>query len=238
MKWYAWLVVAFVVVIIIFLGQVIIRPEPLPETSLTIPIRFMNHLEAKLPEQDVFIRGRGEVANQVFRLEVINPQDQSVLDEMVFASAQPVAHDPFKSGSQPLGPFPQGAALGFSLRRWLAATGSGTYLVKNSGAEINISFQNLVPNGLYTVWCSRFKSPPNFAAVDEPCGAKDGSQNTFRADAIGNGVYKVSLNQPVENRTETPPVIVISYHSDNRTHGSKPGNFGKNTHVQLFLLVM
>jgi len=203
----------------------------------TTGIMFVNHIQADLPEQDVFIE-ETEGSDQVVRVDVEDGNDPGNLGKSVFASAEFVEHDPFKLGENPLGPFAKGEPLGFMLGDWLAATGSGTYTVTEDGAEIDLSLQKLVPNGVYTVWCSRITFPPNVAVVDRPCGKADGSENTFTADESGIGTYNVMLSSPLEESTkETVSVIALAYHSDGKTSGADPGEFGKVTHVQVFYIL-
>jgi hypothetical protein len=51
----------------------------------------------------------------------------------------------------------------------------------------------LVPNGTYSVWCVRLTFPPNWQEVYTPCGAPDGSQNVFKADAQGSAAFALKL---------------------------------------------
>ncbi len=86
----------------------------------------------------------------------------------------------------------------------------------------DLSFRHLVPHGLYTLWC--------FAGSLTPCGASDGSENSFQADAAGNASVTLRL-APLRPKT----IIAIAYHSDGQSHGPLPGDFGLNTHVQLMV---
>lgn len=203
----------------------------------TTNIVFVNHIQAKLPEQDVFIE-QSQGGSEVVRVGVEEGKDPANLAKTVFASATFVEHDPFKVGKNPLGPFSKGKNLGFTLGDWLAATGTGTYTVTGNEAEVDISLQKLVPDGMYTVWCSRVTFPPSPAVVDKPCGATDGSENVFTADKDGNGKYSVKLSSPLEESTkETVSVIALAYHSDGKTYGANPGEFGKATHVHIFYIL-
>lgn len=202
----------------------------------TINVQFANHIQAKLPEQDVFIESKNN-PNQVVRLEKDVAKDQSLLAKTVFAAASATAHDPFKLGQNPLGPFQKGKSLGITLGDWLAATGKGTYVVEGDNAKIDFSFQKLVPNATYTVWCSRLTFPPNANVVDKPCGNPDGSENIFKTDENGNGSFALTLKPVEESTKETASIFAIAYHSDGKTYGANPGDFGLNSHVQLFFLV-
>lgn len=205
--------------------------------SVSVNVQFVNHIQAELPEQDVFVVLNDSAPNNVFRVEANDTKNPVILKKMAFATASATPHDPFKLGQNPPGPYAKGAALGFTLEQWLAATGSGTYTVDKDSAEMKFTFQKLVPNGVYTVWCSRLTFPPNFNVVDTPCGAPDGSQNVLRADAQGNAAYELRLKPLPESTKETTSLIALAYHSDGKTYGSNPGDFGLNSHVQIFFLI-
>ena len=125
-------------------------------------------------------------AEKVERLEGAAGKDPANLAKEAYAASSPVAHDPFKAGQNPLGPFDAGKSLGFNLGQWLSASGIGIYSVDGGNSSLDLSFKNLVPNGIYTVWCSRLKFPPEPKITDMPCGAADGSQNSLKADEKGS----------------------------------------------------
>jgi len=205
-------------------------------TAKTVNVEFVNHIQAGLPEQDVFIE-KSRASNQVIRLEGSDAKDPSNLSKNVYATAKVTPHDPFKLGAQPLGPFDKGSALGLTLQQWLSATGSGTYVVDGENAELKISFQKLVPNGVYTLWCSRLTFPPNANVVDKPCGAADGSQNVLKADSNGNAVFNLKIKALEASSKETVSLLALAYHSDGKTYKEKPGDFGLNSHVQIFFII-
>ncbi len=176
-------------------------------------------------------------AGQVIRVEGEQAKDPANLAKTVYATAVATPHDLFKVGSNPLGPFDKGKALGFTLQQWLAASGIGIYSVDEGNAQLELSFKNLVPNGVYTAWCSRMTFPPNPGIVDKPCGAEDGSENSFKADEKGTASFSLKL-KPLEASTkETASIIAIAYHSDGKTYGASPGDFGLNSHVHIFFLM-
>src|SRR3989338_5391417 len=176
-----------------------------------------------------------ETATKVVRVEGV--QDESNLAKQIYAVATAAPHDPFKLGENPLGPFDKGKSLGFTLGQWLSTSGIGIYSVDNENAELDLSFKNLVPNGVYTVWCSRITFPPEPSIVDMPCGAEDGSENSFAADEKGAGSFSLKL-KPLEASTkETASMVALAYHSDGKTYGESPGDFGSNTHVQIFFMM-
>lgn len=177
-----------------------------------------------------------EAAN-VVRIEGDEAKDPGNLAKSVYASSEAVPHDPFKVGENPMGPFPRGKSLGFTLQQWLDASGIGVYGVDDNNAQMELSFQKLVPDGLYTVWCSRMKMPPEPMIEDHPCGAENGTENVFKADAQGNGAFKLKLKTLPLSTNETAEVLAIAYHSDGQVHGANPGDFGLNSHVQLFYVI-
>ena len=95
--------------------------------------------------------------------------------------------------------------------------------------------------------------PPDYNYSFTPVGASDGSQNMFKADADGNGMFSLKLKAlplstnityedyvamyvtkqvPISTRI-TWTLISVAYHSDGKTHGVTPGELGKTTHMQL-----
>ncbi|MBI4173654.1 MAG: hypothetical protein HY519_02950 [Candidatus Aenigmarchaeota archaeon] len=197
-----------------------------------IEMSFVNHVQSGLPEQDVFV----ERNNSVYRLEA-REAAASIYATPLFAAAQEANHDPFKLGANPLGPYPKGKPLGFTLGDWLAGAGSGSYAVDGQTAGLNLRFTKLVKNSAYTVWCSRMQLAPQFAITDLPCGKPDGSENVFQTDGVGNGAFSLKLNTlPASSKSEVT-AIAIAYHSDGKTYGADPGVFGVNSHVQLFYLL-
>lgn len=174
---------------------------------------------------------------KVVRVEGDMAKDSVNLAKEAYATAAPTQHDPFKAGANPLGPFDKGKPLGFILQQWLSASGIGVYSIDDDSANLELSFKNLVPNGAYTVWCSRLTFPPNPNIVDKPCGAEDGSENSFKSDDKGSGSFSLQL-KPIEVSTkETASLIALAYHSDGKTYGASPGDFGLNSHVQIFFLM-
>jgi hypothetical protein len=198
----------------------------------TMDIQFINHIQAGFAEQDVFVERNDIAPDQVARLEVNDAPDPSNLAKILFASAAATPHDPFKVGPTPRGPFAKGAPLGFTVQQWLAATGSGTYKVNAGQSEMKFAFQKLVPNGTYTLWCSRLTLSPNVTSEDIP----DGSQFVFKADAQGNASFTLKLKALPDSTRETATVISVVYHSDGQTYGASQGDFGRNSHVQFFFM--
>lgn len=195
-------------------------------------MEFITHIAADLAEQHVYIES-SDNPEQVVRVK--GEAATAAMAQPVYASATATETDFLELGPNPFGPFPKGEALGFTLEEWLAATGNGTYTLNGDMAELNFTFQNLVPNGVYTMWCSRLTLAPTFAEDLHPCGAQDGSQNTFVADAQGNGSFNVTMPAMPASSEDIISDIAVAYHSDGQTYGSSPGDFGRVTHVQLFV---
>lgn len=243
-----WLVIGGIVVVAIALFAYLRSQSTSPQAPVTgeevmvkgssVEVKFGNHIQMGLPEQDVFVVDPKN-ESQVWRVEgdANKELDSATQAKTVYASSRAVDHDPFKVGANPLGPFSKGESLGFTLEQWLAATGAGTYTVDGDSAKLSLSFQKLVANGVYTVWCSRLTLPPNVNIVDYPCGAADGSENSFTADASGNGSFTLTLPPLAVSSKETVTVIALAYHSDGKTYGGSPGDFGLVSHVQLAFLM-
>jgi hypothetical protein len=209
----------------------------LPTVALTaqddnqvVDLVFIPHVAMGAAEQDVLV----PVADEEGMVRRVAPDDPlSMLSQPVFASTTGAEHDPFQVGENPVGPYEQAGELGFTLGEWLAATGSGTYAVNGDSSMLETTFTNLVPNGVYTMWCSTIHVPPNFEIINFPCGAEDGSQNVFMADEDGNATYNIEILVRPLSTEEALTAFAISYHSDGNTYGSDPGTFGMNSHVQI-----
>lgn len=206
-------------------GIVAAPPEP-----KVFELKAFTHLALGVAEQDVFVErvvGSGQVER------VLPGEEAELLDLPVYAASELVKHDLFGTSDAPIGPFEKGADLGMTLGEWLSATGQGTYSVTGGRAKIEMTLENLVPNGVYTAWCSRVSFPPNGNAVDKACGAADGTENMFTADADGNARFELELAALPPSSAETATTIAFAYHSDGKTYGGYPGDFGLNSHVQL-----
>jgi hypothetical protein len=202
--------------------------------STTVKLQFMNHLKMQFAEQDVYIE-RAAGSGQVFRVTASDKNMSAAL----YAAADPIKHNPFDA--KDLGPYKKGRALGISLGQWLAASGSGTYSCANGQGRVNVAFRKLVPNGVYTMWYFFMALPPQqpfTGTLDLPMGARDGSQNTFRASAQGNATYQLSLKPCLDlSGQQVSSGLAIAWHSDGKTYKADPGPFGSVSHVQLFLLL-
>jgi hypothetical protein len=222
------------VVMLVNLGLVSVSSVSAARSSYdTATFPFGTHITMGLPEQDVFVKHGGSSQDQVFRVSPTDAKDSAVLDQPVYAAGAMQQHDPFGVGPNPMGPYPAGEPLGFTLRQWLSAGGDVTYGCANGRSTVSGSLHNLVPNGQYTLLYSRLTFPPNLNVVNRPLGAADGSQNSFKADTLGNATFNIAFAGCLEETSkETATLIVTAYHSDGKTYGSAPGDFGLVTHLQ------
>ena len=102
------------------------------------------------------------------------------------------------------GPYEQGAPLGFTMAEWIAASGHGTYSVGSNGAKLHLELDTLLPNAVYTVWCTRVILP-DAVLRDRPCGEPDGSNNYVTSDDQGSIIFDIELPQALEPSTEGLP---------------------------------
>ena len=219
--------VAFVAASLLSACTGVVAAEPQPKV---FELQAITHLGLGVAEQDVFVErvaGSGEVER------VLPGEEAELLALPVYAASELVEHDLFGTSDAPVGPFEKGADLGMTLGEWLSATGQGTYTVTGNRAKIELTLENLVPNGVYTAWCSRVSYPPNINVVDKPCGAADGTENIFTANAQGNARFELELAALPPSSAETSSTIALAYHSDGKTYGAYSGDFGLNSHVQL-----
>lgn len=110
-----------------------------------IDVQFVTHLQAGMVEQEVYI----DNGDDVVRATLEQLADPAVQGQMVYVSSTFNDHDPFQILDTPIGPFPKGQPLGFTMEEWLAATSSKTYSINGGTAHVNLSFGNLIPNGTY-----------------------------------------------------------------------------------------
>ena len=122
----------------------------------------------------------------------------------------------------------------------LTATGTATVKCINQGTHVVVHLSGLRTKGVYTVWVFTYESP-GFDGMDPrvnrigvgALGANDGSQNSFRASASGEG--QLSQTMPpgalsaFGNAGACLPLdefefhLVVFSHTDGQTHGPVPG---------------
>ncbi len=200
----------------------------------SVDLAFTTHLDLGLPEQDVFIE-REPGSGEVFRV-TNGDHDMSA---PLFASGVPVPHNPFSEDA--LGPFRKGKPLGLTLGRWLRQSGRGTYSCTDGIGRLDLTFTNLVPEGVYTMWHAFMPAvPPEpfTGTLDLPLGTRDGSDSVFKASASGDAQFVQTFSPCLEmSDIWTTSMLAISWHSDGRTYGGHPGEFGYASHVPLFVLL-
>ena len=204
------------------------------DTVVSIELAFMTHLDADMPEQDVYIE-RDPGSGMVWRVT----RGDNDMSAPLYRTAKPVPHNPFSE--EAIGPHAKGEPLGITLGEWLRHAGGGTYTCVNGTGTLDASFTGLVPDGVYTMWHAFVALPPTepFSGfLDLPLGARDGSESVFRAEADGTARF-VHEFRPCLQMSDvwTTALLAINYHSDGKTYGGSPGQFGTNAHVPLFLML-
>ena len=222
----------FLIVVIVMMAVGIAGILSAQSDSGTVELVFVNHLAIGAAEQDVLWMDEDGA------LWRVSPDDPlSLLAQPMYASTSGAEHDPFAVGENPLGPYEQGEMLEFTLGEWLAAEGHGSYAMNGDSAQLDATLTNLVPNGVYTMWCSQIFVPPNFEIKNYPCGSADGSESVFTADENGDATFSVSINPLEPTTAESISLFAVNYHSDGNTYGADPGNFGHSAHVQIFAML-
>ncbi|MGI9627802.1 MAG: hypothetical protein ACR2QM_13275 [Longimicrobiales bacterium] len=213
----------------------VVTDLPSPEAhNETIDLAFVTHLDAELPEQDVFIE-REPGSGEVWRVT----RGDNDMAAPLYKAAKEIHHDPFNPDA--LGPHPKGDAMGMNLGDWLRQQGAGTYSCVDGVGTLDARFTGLVSEGVYTMWHAFMALPPTTpfsGTLDLPLGARDGSTSEFRADEEGKASFKHTF-QPCLQMSDvwTTSMLAINYHSDGKTYRANPGKFGYNAHIPLFLML-
>lgn len=231
--WKLWLS-AILALSLLFMAAESASPTLGAAGNRTVELNFTRHVDfpVPMPVQDVYVVLNNTTPDLVYRATPEQARNPEILDLEAYATTNHTPQDPLMETAHPVGPLPRGADLGFTMGDWLAAKGEGTYLEENGNATMNFVFQNLIPNGTYTVWWAGVTHEP-YRFVVAPAGAADGSENSFKADAAGNGTFHVRMQPLPPGSNETRTLIVVRYHSDGKVPGSTPGPYGKTAHVQL-----
>jgi hypothetical protein len=214
--------------------------------------------------QDVFIVLNDTLPEEIYRIGRKDAEKPKNMARQIFGASKSITHDFNASSPYPLEPDSKGRNLNITLRQWLAGTGTGTYVERNNNATMDLTFHKMIPNGVYSVWCTLISIPPNFREQYIPIGAIDGSQNIYKTNSNGEGVFNIDINalppstnianaerleldqkdSQVKDQIEynitgsnTQTFITVVYHSDGLTNGPIPGEFGKTSHVQLVYLM-
>lgn len=198
----------------------------------SMSLAFIFHIDEKLAEQDVFfekVSGSGEV----FRPTAAT----RTMDAPLYAPANAVPHTPLQIENT--GPWARGKALGITLGQWFSAKGTGHYSCADGKGIVNLHFENLVPNGLYTVWHDFAIWPPTepfLGFYDTPLGSRDGTENVFTADENGDAKFFRVITPCLQLTGEQLiSELAIAWHSDGETHGPMTGEFSTQTHVHMYV---
>lgn len=198
----------------------------------SMTLTFMFHIDEGMAEQDVFIEkvpGSGEVWRPTAATKT--------MDAPLYAPAEPVEHTPLQTDN--VGPWRKGKPLGITLGQWFAAKGAGRYTCEDGVGVLDVSFENLVPNGVYTMWHDFFVWPPTdpfIGTYDVPFGARDGSENIFVADASGTARFNRTIKPCLQlSGEQLISELAIAWHSDGKSYGHEPGEFSTKTHVHMYV---
>jgi hypothetical protein len=205
--------------------------KPAYDAPVALDIVFKFHIDDDLAEQDVFVE-RQPGSGEVFR----PTKAERNMKQPLYGAQKPLPHSPFDADE--LGPWAKGEALGLTLGEWLAAEGAGRYTCKDGEGHIDIAFEGLVPDGVYTMWHFFMAWPPTepfIGTYDLPVGSRDGAQSVFTADRKGNARYERSFKPCLQLTGEHLAAgLAVAWHSDGKTYGVEPGHFATNAHVQLY----
>lgn len=200
----------------------------------SIELNFVTMTHDGMAEQDVFAK-MGE--DEVQRIPV--SKVESMKETMLFAAAGD--EPPFQPMiTEPTDTYPKGTELGITLGQWLAATGQGTYECDGKQATVRATFENLIPNGVYTMWNFIDADPPTdpWQGLVLPLGARDGSQSVFEADANGNAIFEATVEPCLQlSGTQSLAGLAIAWHSDGKTYGMSPGGLGLVSHAQAMTIL-
>lgn len=207
-------------------------PTTTYDAPVSLELTYLFHIDEDLAEQDVYIErvpGSGEVYRPT--------KGERNLNQPIYAAAEPVEHTPFETDN--LGPWKKGKALGITLEQWFAAKGKGTYTCENGQGHLDIQFTSLAPDAVYTMWHDFFAWPPTepfIGTYDLPMGARDGSESVFNTDAKGNARVQRDFKPCLQLTGEhLMAELAIAWHSDGKTYGHTPGEFGSDTHVHMYV---
>ena len=201
------------------------------DPPVELDITFVFHIDDDLAEQDVFVE-REPGSGQVFR----PTKAERDLDQPLYAAAKPLPHDPFDADA--LGPYPKGRPLDVTLGQWFEAEGAGRYRCRDGEGQLTVDFTGLVPGGVYTMWHFFMASPPTqpfIGTYDLPLGSRDGTQSVFTADDRGRARFARSFKPCLQLTGEHLAAgLAVAWHSDGKTYGVEPGDFGTVSHIQLY----
>ena len=119
-----------------------------------------------------------------------------------------------------------GRPLGFTLGKWLGASGKVILVPVPSGAEKVIAvFTGLKPGGVYSLFENHFDQKPiGFTPLDG-----QGTGNSFVAGNDGRGAVSLVVPHQLTNDN----AVLLVYHSDGESHGTSRGEIGVTAHHHL-----
>lgn len=204
------------------------------DAPVSLELKFAYHIEMDMAEQDVFIE-RVENSGKVYR---VTKGDRDMKAQL-YRTATPVHHNPFDPKA--VGPFEKGEPLGLTLQQWLAGEGKGTYSCVDGKGRIDVKFEKMVPDSVYTMWHFFMAMPPTQPFIgthDLPIGSRDGAQSVFKTNSSGNAHFQRTFTPCLQLTGEHLAAgLAVAWHSDGKTYGPLPGEFATNSHVQTFLLL-
>ncbi len=126
---------------------------------------------------------------------------------------------------------------------WNPATGEVEVTCVEDGTRYDFSFEDLVPNGVYTIW--HFPSDAGGALASHPGDIN----NVFTAAASGTTTFSVTgtagvmtvfgtneaCTLPLSTRIPLRTLFVVVYHIDNLSWGSEPGPEDQSTAQLVFV---
>jgi len=201
---------------------------------VSIELAFITHLDANMPEQDVYIE-REPGSGEIYRVTT----GDNNMDAPLYKTAEEVEHNPFDPKA--VGPYEKGEPMGMTLGEWLKHRGTGVYTCEDGKGYLELELTGLVPNGVYTIWHAFIALPPTdpfSGTLDLPLGARDGSESVFVADENGNATFLHEFAPCLEmSDVWTTSMLAINYHSDGKTYKADPGEFGIKSHIPLFVML-
>ena len=203
-------------------------------SPVSLPLAFSSYLDADLPEQDVYIE-RIPGSGEVFRVTKADNDPRAEL----YGAAYPVPHDPLNPAA--IGPYPKGEALGLTLGEWRTHRGAGKYACDNGTATLDTSFWGLVPFGVYSIrhtFSAMADSSASAGSLNLPLATQQGEEYAFVADETGRAVFRGTFSPCLQfSNSRIAAMLAVNYHSDGKTYGGEPGDYGLNAHMPLFLVL-
>lgn len=125
-----------------------------------------------------------------------------------------------------------------TLAEFERAQGTADVTCTSDGTEVALAFDDLIADGVYSIWVVTFNAPFDGETEDQiegfgAAGKGDGSNNSFVASSSGKGEITV-LTKPGElsvvgavgacaPEDEVDWALFVIFHMDGMTHGPTPG---------------